>query len=466
MQLGHMDRQESAVNNMSGLAADLLAWVGNVAGGEVLYYRRHAARREAWEIGVSTRNGEQKVFLRIDRALAAGCGSTRNLRRETALIQALEKELIPTQAILGWNDRHCAALQSWLPGSGALDQAPRVQQHQVLMEFMEILARLHRVDIDQLDLPEFVRPISSLEHSLLEIEAIEELELHPRSACVTDPLCAFGKRWLIHHAPTTVQATVLLQGDTGPGNFMYDENGVTAIMDWEWAHYGDPMEDLGNIWLRDFLTPSSGGDLRPYFEHYARCSGFSLDHDRIRYYLVHQLVRSAITLHYLTRELDWRTAVPLNLGYRAMIDLEACAAMAQFSGQQRRQVTTLADPALQDSIQQTLARQIEQMVVPHLEDPFTAQLAQGHVAVLHYLALQSEHQADVEAAELDSLKQLLGSRVDSLSTGREELLQHIMELQAADEAPVLDHLYAQALNQAALMAPLIQPWVHHRWATI
>src|SRR5699024_1019235 len=125
--------------------------------------------------------------------------------------------------------------------------------------------------------------------ALLELEAIEEPELFPVSACRSDPLCAFGKYWLERHAPGGELIHALVQGDTGPGNFMFDAAGVTGIMDWEWGHYGDPMEDLGNLWLRDFLNPASDGDLRPFFEHYSRCSDLPLDPARIVYYRIHQL---------------------------------------------------------------------------------------------------------------------------------------------------------------------------------
>ena len=37
------------------------------------------------------------------------------------------------------------------------------------------------------------------------------------------------------------------QGDTGPGNFLYGDGRVKAILDFELAHWGDPMDDIA--WL-------------------------------------------------------------------------------------------------------------------------------------------------------------------------------------------------------------------------
>lgn len=447
------------------LPADLLQWVAKTAGAEVIQHRRHSARREAWVLTLRDAAGkEQQLFLRIDRALAAGKVSTRNLERETRLIQALEQHDIPAQKILGWNDRHCAALQSWVPGTGHLQGESAADQKAVMMEFMAIAARMHRIDIDTLALPGFEHPKTALAHSLLEVEAVEEPAIFPVSACLTSPLAAFGKRWLINHAPTDVQATVLVQGDTGPGNFMSEGPRATAIVDWEWAHYGDPMEDLGNIWVRDFFNPSCSGDLTPYFEHYAQCSGFRLQYDSIAYYKVHQLVRSVIGLAYLTEQLDWTTAIPMNLGYRAIIDIETCRAMAELSGRPLLDATPLPDEANGLSLHEATARQIERLVLPQLDDRFTAQLSQGHAATLRYLALRERWQADFDQQELDDLRELLGSGISNLGQGREALIRHIHSLAIADEGPVLDLLYRAAVNQARLMAPLTKPWQQCRWA--
>jgi aminoglycoside phosphotransferase len=45
---------------------------------------------------------------------------------------------------------------------------------------------------------------------------------------------------------TGTRATFLVHGDFGPNNLLLDDRAqaVTAVLDWEWAHAGDPVEDL------------------------------------------------------------------------------------------------------------------------------------------------------------------------------------------------------------------------------
>jgi len=459
--------KSSAMSEMNQLPADLLAWVGQTTDATVTRCTRHNARREAWHIEARNARGESlDYFLRIDRAAAQGHSSRRNLQRETALIRALEQHGIPSQRILGWNDSHASALQSWVTGRAELNREPAPRRHAVLLEFMEILARLHRIGLDELDLPDFERPVDAADHALLELAAVENAELFSPPCTRTQPLAAFGKRWLINHAPSQVQATVLLQGDTGPANFLFDDSGVTALVDWEWGHYGDPLEDLGNIWVRDFFYPSSDGNLAPYFEHYAAHSGFTLDRDSIRYYRVHQMVRSVIGLAYLNAQPDWRMPIPLNLGYTAIIDLETCRSIAQA----RRGDAPLehsAVPLLEnggDNLHTALALQMEQWVAPQIDDAATAALTRGHAATLRYLERRERCGAAFDAEELHGLRGLLGTSIADLARGRAALIEHIGRLRIEDEAAVLEHLTRIAANQAALMAPLTTPWQDCRWA--
>ena len=60
------------------------------------------------------------------------------------------------------------------------------------------------------------------------------------------PVFELAFRWLRAHMPNPPER-VLVHGDYRLGNFMYDETGVRGIIDWELAHWGDPMEDIG--WL-------------------------------------------------------------------------------------------------------------------------------------------------------------------------------------------------------------------------
>lgn len=64
------------------------------------------------------------------------------------------------------------------------------------------------------------------------------------------PAFELGLRWLEEHRPDPLPDT-LVHGDVRLGNVIVDDDGLAAVIDWELAHAGDPMEDLG--WL---VTPA------------------------------------------------------------------------------------------------------------------------------------------------------------------------------------------------------------------
>ena len=77
--------------------------------------------------------------------------------------------------------------------------------------------------------------------------------LHPQ------PIAEATIRWLERRMPPPSEHLTLVHGDYRSGNFLYtDEGEITAVLDWEMAHIGDPLEDLA--WSLDSLW--SGADMR------------------------------------------------------------------------------------------------------------------------------------------------------------------------------------------------------------
>ena len=75
---------------------------------------------------------------------------------------------------------------------------------------------------------------------------IDADELHPQ------PIVRAAIRWLRRHPPPPAQKLSVVHGDYRSGNFLHDGAGhIIAVLDWEMAHLGDPLEDMG--WAMDPL---------------------------------------------------------------------------------------------------------------------------------------------------------------------------------------------------------------------
>ena len=96
------------------------------------------------------------------------------------------------------------------------------------------------------------------------------------------PIIRATIRWLRANPPPPAQKVGVVHGDYRTGNFLYDDAGaIHGILDWEMAHLGDPLEDLGwslnPVW--SFGTGIAGG-LLPRADAIAiweRASGLKAD---------------------------------------------------------------------------------------------------------------------------------------------------------------------------------------------
>jgi len=104
------------------------------------------------------------------------------------------------------------------------------------------------------------------------------------------PTFELALRWLDDHRPPTTGAAVV-HGDFRNGNLIVGPDGLRAVLDWELAHVGDPMEDLGwlcvKAWRFGVDRPVGGfGERADLYGAYGRASGRVVDPDVVRWWEV------------------------------------------------------------------------------------------------------------------------------------------------------------------------------------
>lgn len=73
---------------------------------------------------------------------------------------------------------------------------------------------------------------------------IDHNELEPQ------PIARAGIRWLRRNPPPPAQRVSVVHGDYRSGNFLYRQDQILGVLDWEMAHFGDPLEDLAWSFMR------------------------------------------------------------------------------------------------------------------------------------------------------------------------------------------------------------------------
>jgi aminoglycoside phosphotransferase (APT) family kinase protein len=98
-------------------------------------------------------------------------------------------------------------------------------------------------------------------------------------------------RWLRRNPPPPPRRIALVHGDYRTENFLFDGPQVTAVLDWEMAHLGDPLEDLSwwmlDNWRYDRERPGLIGAFFPreeFVAHWERASGLTADEAALRWW--------------------------------------------------------------------------------------------------------------------------------------------------------------------------------------
>ena len=156
------------------------------------------------------------------------------------------------------------------------------------------LARIHTIRPPRQDLA-FPTPYAEI-GPIKQIAGFRAyLDGHP----IPRPVLEWGMRWLETHLPPPAEP-VLCHRDFRTGNYLLDGGLLTAILDWEFAGWGDPHEDIGwfccKSWRFARLDREAGGiaDRAPFYRGYESQSGRSIDPDRVRFWEVLASVRWAV----------------------------------------------------------------------------------------------------------------------------------------------------------------------------
>ena len=264
------------------------------------------AIQENWaldaEFSGGRRAGHQRLVLRTDAA--TGIPSSLSRIDEFAVLKAVSAAGVTVpQPLFACADPRVIGkpffVMRRLPGTAqgrqiTADPALEPALPRVAARLGEELARLQtirppRPDLAFLALPEANSPAAQIAGFRA------YLDQHPRPR----PVLEWATRWLETHIPPPLPP-VLCHRDFRTGNYMLDGGELTGILDWEFAGWGDPDEDIGWFcckgWRFARLERQAGGiaDRAPFYAAYENAAGRRLDPGRIRFWEIFANVRWAI----------------------------------------------------------------------------------------------------------------------------------------------------------------------------
>ena len=186
------------------------------------------------------------------------------------------------------------------------------------------LARIHNIQPPQIELS-FLEPVSASPA----LDSIAKYRVYLDELPEPHPTLEWTLRWLENRAPTSC-GIVLCHRDFRTGNYMVHEGALTGVLDWEFAGWGDPYEDIGWFCARcwRFSAPGleAGGiaGREVFYDSYETSSGRKLEKKLIAYWETMAHVRWAVIA--LQQSMRYRTggetSLDLALIGRRLAELE------------------------------------------------------------------------------------------------------------------------------------------------
>jgi len=246
------------------------------------------ASAESWAVDAECQEGLLPLVLRRRAGGSEAGGASLSIEAEAELVARAQGVGVPAPRV------HCVLDASQGIGAGYVMQrmpgeslARRILREErfagarprMAGQCGEILAGIHAVPCaDLADLKE-LGVSEQLAHYLSVYDALGEVH----------PVFELAFRLLHDRCPEEVES-VLVHGDFRNGNLLVEESGVTGVLDWELAHRGDPMEDLGWLcapsWRFGELDHEVGGfgAREDLFRAYEEAGGGPVDAERVHFW--------------------------------------------------------------------------------------------------------------------------------------------------------------------------------------
>jgi aminoglycoside phosphotransferase (APT) family kinase protein len=298
----------------TGLAGSLTAFLGSrleLDEAEPTSFRRHVEgfSWETYEVGIRGRRGGAEIdaeFI-VHRVPVAGLLEPYDPRPVFELRRALEEiEGVPVPRTL-WLDedgdvtgRPLYVVEKvagevptqWTSDTFFPDDDAR---RSVARQLMGIAAALHRAPVELA--PGGLRGSGTTGFEFVELWH----ELYRRHCLEPVPALDWGFAWLYRNRDQVSGSSAILHGDLRTGNYLVRDGRIVAMLDFEEAHVGDPVQDLAHCALRLFRgrtrQPSGLVPLGELLAMYEEAAGWPVPRRSFHFWSVFEAVYTAITQH-------------------------------------------------------------------------------------------------------------------------------------------------------------------------
>jgi aminoglycoside phosphotransferase (APT) family kinase protein len=433
---------------MAVTAADevkkITAWLEANIGGTVVHIARQPRWRPVWFADLERDGKRLELCVRGDRT---DMRLIFPLDHEMRFQSLLHGHGIPAAKVYGWIDDPCAYVMDRVTGREDFTGATDAERRAVVNDYVQILARMHRLDLTPFVQAGIVRAARPEDSGRVGLRRYEEVfraaKRHP------EPLMEFCLGWLRRHPPDSKGREAPIVWDSG--QFHHQHGRVTAVLDLELAHIGDPMMDLAGWRIRD--TVLGYGDFTQLYRDYAALTGAPVDLDAIRIHLIAFTLTNQLAFAAALRNPPPESDLMMNLRWCGETNLFATEALAEYLDIDLPPVDM--PPPRSSSAAAGYEHLVRSLRLLETDDEFVRYRARMAFRLSRYLQRHDEIGAAVTDADLVDLHQLLGKRPATWQDGEAELERFVLADadQGRHDETLIRLLHRRNLRAQMLLGP-------------
>ncbi len=426
--------------------ATIRRWFEDNLDARVTRVERQGRWRPAWFVDAESGGQPLHCYVRGERTesfLPYG------LRREHAIHELLEAGGVRVAKVYGFIEDLPGTVMGRVPGAPNLGTSDNEAHRQsVLRQLAEQMTLMHALDpqsfVDAgLDLPQEPRAVTlSLFQDFYDNYAKRRTRL--------DPGLEFASQWVMRNAPAASEPARVIACDAG--QFLFEQDRLTAMMDFELSALGDPMMDLAAMRIRGQWEDL--GHLPDFYQLYEQTSGRPVDLDKVRFHTAAFSLSGALASAICMEQFLAAPSPNADyVEYQSWVIWElkqALEAIGECIG------VPLAMPAMPEPSTTHSSEAIFALKAALDADPATDEIGAYHRrverSIADHLDMLSRYGEAFDREYLADAERLLGKQVQSVAQADRDLEDFVLSSGSEFDEALLRVLHARTCRQGYLIA--------------
>lgn len=379
----------------------------------VLEVRRQTRWRPTWFVDAEKGGLRHDLVVRGDRVDTQAYP----LKHEMAFHRILHDNGVKVPELYAYLPELDALILEFVPGKPDFGGVPEADRDVIVDEYLQELVKVHQLPIEPFTEAGIMRAGAGEDPAL--VHRSRMIATWRAKKAAPDPFTEFCLGWMHRHPPRSDGRETPIICDTG--QFHHDRGHLTAVLDLEFGHIGDPLIDLAVWRMRDTLIPF--GDFAKLYARYEELSGTIVDLEMIKRHTFASTLGNQLMFGPAVTDPVSDTDLMNNMQWNSETNLHATETLAELLD---IELPTVTAPEPRTTRQdKTFAHLVESLKVDTDDYLLKHDLRLAFRMARH---LQRAHEIGDQVIEddLDDLHALLGQRPATFSEGDAALEEFVL----------------------------------------